>query len=159
MATTKLYLDTRATPKGKPAPLKIAITQNGKTALLHLNITLLPEQWDKKAGKVTNRPNKSFLNTYISRRKVEVETEILKMVETGYSARLQATEIKNHIERLFKAEPEESNEETLFASRFKLFAERKKESTKGVYMHTYNRMKAYDNNWTNFLSTTSHGNG
>ena len=83
MATTKFYLDTRATRKGKPSPLKLAITKNGKTALFHLNITLLPEQWDKKAGKVTNHPNKSFLNTYISRRKLDVDTIILKLIETG----------------------------------------------------------------------------
>ncbi len=145
MATTKLYLDTRATRKGKASPLKLAITKNGKTALLHLNITLLPDQWDKKAGKVTNHPNKSFLTTYINRRKLDVDTIILKLIETGEASRMNATDIKNHIEMLFKGKQEEKDSDrNTFSFHFKKFADSKKESTKGVYMHTYNRMKAYE---------------
>lgn len=147
MATTKFYLDTRATRKGKPSPLKLAITKNGKTALFHLNITLLPEQWDKKAGKVTNHPNKSFLNTYISRRKLDVDTIILKLIETGQAAKMQALDLKNYVESLYKDKTEENgSERNTFSLHFKKFAESKKESTKGVYMHTYNRMKAFAKN-------------
>lgn len=144
MATTKFYLDTRATRKGKPSPLKLAITKKGKTALLHLNIALLPEQWDKKAGKVTNHPNKSFLNTYIIRRKIDADTVILKLIETGEAAKMNATDIKIHIETLYKGKNEENDSDRdTFSRHFKKFAESKKESTKGVYMHTYSRMKAY----------------
>ena len=145
MATTKLYLDARATAKGKPAPLKLAITKNGKTALLHLNVTLLPEQWDKKAGKVTNHPNKMFLNTYIARRKLDADSILLKLIETGEYAKMKVIELKNHIERMYKGEPEEEtvSMDRLFSYRLKKFAENKKESTKGVYLHTYNRMKAF----------------
>lgn len=141
MATTKLYLDTRAARKGQPAPLKLAITKNGETALLHLNIVLLPNQWDKKAGKVTNHPNKLFLNTYINRRKLDVDTAILKLIETGEEGRLRAVEIKNRIAGAYAEAQSDDNQ--FFAYRLKRFAERKKDSTKGIYMHTYNRMKAY----------------
>ena len=58
MATTKFYLDTRAATKGQPAPLKLTITLKGKSAHLNLNIKLLPSQWDAKANKVLNHPNK-----------------------------------------------------------------------------------------------------
>ena len=141
MATTKLYLDTRASIKGQPAPLKLAITKNGETALLHLNITLLPTQWDKKTSKVTNHPNKLFLNTYINKRKLEVDTAILKLIETGEESKLRAVEIKNRIAGTY-VEPK-TDENTLFAHRLKRFAGRKKDSTKSVYMHTYSRMKSY----------------
>lgn len=141
MATTKLYLDTRAARKGQPAPLKLAITKNGETALLHLNIVLLPNQWDKKAGKVTNHPNNLFLNTYINRRKLDVDTAILKLIETGEEGRLRAVEIKNRIAGAYAETQSDDNQ--FFAYRLKRFAERKKDSTKGIYMHTYNRMKAY----------------
>lgn len=141
MATTKLYLDTRASRKGQPSPLKLAITKNGETALLHLNISLLPNQWDKKAAKVINHPNKLFLNTYISRRKLDVDTAILKMIETGESVKMRAVEIKNRISGAYSNEqPDESH---LFAARLKRFADTKKESTKQMYLHTYSRIKAY----------------
>lgn len=144
MATTKFYLDQRASQKGKPSPLKLAITKNGETALLHLNITLLPNQWDKKAGKVTNHPNKLFLNTYISRRKLDVDTEILKLIESGEAAKMRATDLKSRIAGLHKDAPDESR---LFAYRLKRFAESKKQSTKDVYMHTYGRIKAFANDF------------
>ena len=148
MATTKFYLDTRATAKGKPAPLKLAITKNGKTALLHLNISLLPEQWDKKTGKISNHPNKMFLNTYIARRKLDADSELLKLIESGEYAKMKALDLKNHIEILYKGKPEEESipVDRLFSYRLKKFAGNKKESTKGVYLHTYNRMKVFDPN-------------
>ena len=141
MATTKFYLDTRAAKRGNPAPLKLAITKNGETALLHLNIVLQPNQWDRKTGKIVNHPNKLFLNTYINRRKLDVDTAILKMKEAGEESKLRAVEIKNRIAGAYIEMPSDDNQ--LFAFRLKRFAERKKDSTKAIYMHTYSRMKAY----------------
>ena len=51
MARAKLYLDTRAAKDGKPAPLKVAINNKSKTALISLDIHLLPSQWDAKSCK------------------------------------------------------------------------------------------------------------
>lgn len=98
MARTKLYLDTRAAKGGKPAPLKVAINNKSKTALLSLNVLLLPSQWDKRAGKVVNHPNRLFLNNYITRRMLDIDTLILKLVESGEIANMSALDIKNHIE-------------------------------------------------------------
>lgn len=79
MATTKFYLDTRSVKKGEPAPLKITITLHGKSALLPLNIKLLPSQWDTKTAKISNHPNKNFLNTYRLRRKLDINIEFIRM--------------------------------------------------------------------------------
>lgn len=143
MATTKLYLDTRATKKGKPAPLKLAITKKGNTALLPLNVNLLPDQWDKKAGKVINHPNKAFLNTYIQRRKLDFETEILNLISSGVSERMTATELKNRLRGL----REDNDESRLFMTRLKKFADAKKGSTKQIYMHTYGRIQAFSEDY------------
>ncbi len=143
MATTKFYLDTRAVQKGKSAPLKLAITQKGETSLLHLNIHLLSTQWDKATGKIINHPNKLFLNTYINRRKLDVDTEILRLIESGDACKMSARDIKDFVnERNTKTEIPAEND--FFASRFRSFAYSKKESTKGIYMHTYRRMLAFD---------------
>lgn len=145
MATTKFYLDTRAVQKGQAAPLKLAITKKGETSMLHLNVQILPSQWDKKAGKISNHPNKLFLNTYINKRKSEVDTTMLMLTESGQIGKMRAKDIKDYILGMHNSDgkAEDSN---LFAERFKKFAESKTESTKGIYMHTYSRMSAFAKN-------------
>lgn len=141
MATTKFYLDTRNAKAGKTAPLKIAVTQKGKTALIHLGIHLLPEQWDKTAGRIVGHPNKFALNNYITKRRQDIDSVILKLTETGEIARLSAMDIKKRITASFCPDAEQTNDS--FMERFLAFAMSKKESTKAIYMHTYRRMAAY----------------
>lgn len=145
MATTKFYLDHRATKPGNPAPLKIALTHKQKTVHIKLNVSLLDSQWDAKNLKVTNHPNKTYLNNYILRRKLDIDTYILQLRTSGGVRGMSAVEIKKHICRALYSEPEEEKKDpaTLFAARFRKFAESKKESTQKIYRHTYRRMKAY----------------
>lgn len=143
MATTKLYLDTRAAKKGQPSPLKLAVVHKSSTALLKLNVSLLPNQWDKTACKVINHPQKNFLNTYLAQRKLEADTEILRLIASGDAKTMSATEIKNHL----SGKDEKKDESVLFSTRFLKFAERKKASTKEIYMHTYGRIKAFDDKY------------
>lgn len=142
MATTKFYLDTRASKNGKPAPLKLAITVKTKTALLPLNVSLLPNQWDKTACKVVNHPQKAMLNTYLAQRKLDADTEILHLIASGEVKTMSATDIKNHIAG--KGKEEEKGDKVSFMTRFLNFAERKKSSTKEIYLHTYRRIKSFD---------------
>jgi tyrosine type site-specific recombinase len=141
MATTKFYLDTRNLVAGKTAPLKLAVTQKGKTALIHLNIQLLPTQWDNRAGKVIGHPNKFTLNTYIGKRKQDIDNVILKLTEKGEIMRMNVTEIKKRIAE--ELSPNIPQNKDLFNNRFLVFAQSKKDSTKKIYMHTYNRLLAY----------------
>ena len=141
MATTKFYLDMRAVQGGKPAPLKLSITHKGETVLLPLNIRLLPTQWNKVAEKVINHPQKLFFNSLIKQRKAEVDAEIMRLVGNGEIRKMRSKDIKKHI---LKASIPETENRNAFATRFKNFAESKKDSTKGVYMHTYSRMSAFD---------------
>lgn len=140
MARTKLYLDTRAVKDGKPAPLKIAINKKSKTALISLHVLLLPNQWDKKSEKVINHPNRLFLNNYITRRMLDVDTLVLKLAESGEIANMNALDIKNYILQQLSPAKQENSKERLFAERFLKFAQSKKESTQLVYMNTYKKM-------------------
>ena len=144
MATTKFYLDCRSVKDGNPAPLKIAITKKGQTALLHLNIFLLPSQWDAKSCKVVNHPNKLFYNTFITRRKADVDTAILRIIEDKSTCKLPAKEIKDRVSKLIGSIEEEQNAANLFLARFVKFADLKKVSTKAIYMHTLRKMKQFD---------------
>lgn len=140
MARTKLYLDTRAVKDGKPAPLKIAINKKSKTALISLQVLLLPNQWDKRSGKVINHPNRLFLNNYITRRMLDIDTLVLKLAESGEIANMNALDIKNYILQQLSPAKQENSKERLFAERFLKFAQSKKESTQLVYMNTYKKM-------------------
>lgn len=143
MATTKFYLDTRATTKGQPAPLKLTITLKGKSAHLNLNIKLLPSQWDAKANKILNHPNKNFLNQFIVRRKLDVDTAIMTLQAEGKLGN-DATKLKNTLQRMFSGEATDMR--TPFVQHLLKFANSKKESTRGVYIQTLNRLRAFNSN-------------
>lgn len=104
MARAKLYLDTRAAKDGKPAPLKVAINNKSKTALISLDIHLLPSQWDAKSCKVVNHPNRLFLNNFLTRRLLDIETMVLRLAENGELGRMSALDIKQHILRQLSPE-------------------------------------------------------
>lgn len=140
MATTKLYLDTRFSKKGTPAPLKLSITRKGQTSLLSLNISIKKSQWDKKATLVIAHPNKKFLNTYLAKRKLAADTVILKLISSGEIGGMNATQIKNRIvSELF------NENKDLFTSRFEKFTNTKlNERTKQIYAHTLSRIRKFD---------------
>ena len=142
MATTSFYYDRRAVGKGKPAPLKLAIHKHGKSAMLSLDVKLLPNQWDSKAKKVIEHPNKKNLNAYITRRKADVETIILAMYNDDACARMTAQQIKEYVQVKLglNGAVEPSN---LFEERYLKFANSKGDGTKRCYLYTYGRLQAY----------------
>lgn len=144
MATTKLYLDTRAVPAGEAAPLKIAITKHGRTALYPLDVRLLPSQWDNRRQIILNHPNKLRLNNFIRNRKTEFDNHLMQLTDAGELARMSATQIKNLISGLIN--PDDSPERAdLFLSRYRAFASsRKAERTRDIYASTIDKILHYD---------------
>ena len=144
MATTKLYLDQRGVVGGNPAPLKIALTKNGKTALLPLNVRLLPTQWDKTKCRVINHPQRQMLNNFLQKRLIDVNSTLEDMTERGELARLTATEIKNVLASKFGGSRDEKDAADKFLARFKKFGEsRKKLRTRQLYAATAKRIEAF----------------
>lgn len=95
----------------------------------------------RRLANIVNHPNKTFLNIFINRRKLDVETEVLKRVENGTIGD-EVTELKNSIVKSLLGS-EECDTEVTFIGHFIKFANSKKESTKGVYMQTLSRLRAY----------------
>lgn len=142
MVTTKLYLDRRAVKEDKPAPLKIAVTKNGSTSYIPLGIYLFKSQWNVSANKVVNHPKKQFFNTYISKRKLEVDEIVLSMTankETDGSI----TEIKNRILAIINPAETESTPNNLFCVWLEKFANNKNGRTKQIYLATLERIKKF----------------
>lgn len=142
MATTKLYLDTRAIKHGEAAPLKVRITKHGVAAFISLDIRILPSQWDREHGRVKDNPNKASLNAYIQSQKQKIDNLLLRMTTDGELVKKTAVQIKNAI--LEKLDPESGNG-SLFLSRFKGYMDsRKKKRTREIYYETYKRLQQYD---------------
>lgn len=145
MATTKLYLDTRAVRNGCAAPVKLSITHHGETSLLGLNISLLPSQWDKKQSKVIGHPNKRMIEGFLTRRKLDADAIIIRLMETGEIGKMRAKDIRDRIACGFSPEDKGAGKDCLFAERFrKSMMEKRRENTRLIYGQTLRRMLAYD---------------
>lgn len=143
MITTSFYLDTRATRPGAEAPLKVSITKKGSTSYIPIGISILPTQWDKTAKRVVGHPRKSFLNTYLQQKKLDIDEVVLSMMKKGNYASMSVTQIKKEILAILN--PEEKPRET-FLSQLKKYAENSNPRTSQLYLATMRRMEAYQGN-------------
>ena len=142
MATINLYLDCRAVAKGNAAPLKIVISKHGRTALIPLDVRVLPSQWDKKAKKIIEHPNKVKLNAYIYRRKVDVENIIYSTYSDKEVSRMSAQQLKDYVLTELNLR-EEFDQRNSFANQFLKTANSKSPGSKRVFEYTYGRMIAF----------------
>lgn len=142
MASVKLYFDKRARRKDHRIPLKVGITHKQDYAQINLDVLLLPEQWDPEKNKVINHPNKAFLNTYISKRLLEIELQVLKLQEAGVFDTRTLSEIRKMLQD--GADPEAKPKKVLFEEHFIRFMENKSNPrTHNIYQCTLNKMKEY----------------
>ena len=98
MATTKFYLDTRRAAEAAHA-LRVSICHRTKTAAFPLGIKLAKNQWDPEAKVIINHPHGKYWNNFIARRKVEIDTLILKLEDDDPHrlAAMTAVEIRDYI--------------------------------------------------------------
>ena len=143
MASTRFYLDQRKTREGQSAILKLAIAHRHQTILISLDVRLLPSQWDSDKLTIRNHPDKQLLTTYLDQVKNTVSTLLLELTRTGELNRLSSKELKATVEATLHPEATKFPDESLFLPRFRKFIDPKKESTKEVYEHTLNRIRAY----------------
>ena len=145
MATTKLYLDTRANASGTPVPIKISLCHQGRTVLHSTGIKVLPRQWDEKTCKVVRHPQAMYLNTVITSAKNDWDITLIKLSESGKAKSANGpAELKQMIlECLY---PEKfCSKKGEFLKRYLRFAEnRSAQGTREVYFSTVARMRAYD---------------
>ena len=147
MATTKLYLDTRAAAKGTPAPVKLSVCIHGKTALHSTGVKVLPEQWDPVTCRIIRHPQRQYLNTRLTSIKNDWDIALLKLTESGDAKKTRsATELKKLI--LGIVDPQEDTPpKGEFLERYIKFARsRNAQGTKETYERTVSRMRAFDPN-------------
>ena len=142
MANTRFFLDKRAAKEGKPAVLKIAIAHQHKSALISLDVKILPTQWED--NKIVRHPDKQVLNTYINRVKSQVDSLIIRWTNEGILNALSASEIKDKCEEELDPDKKKAKEDkTTFLYRFMRYAERMKPGSRRTFDHTLNRLTAH----------------
>lgn len=139
----KFYLDTRGKGKGDLCPLKLVISHKGKSALYNLNISLQVSQFNAKSERIENHPNKLFLNSFITQRRLDIEKMILQLSVEGRLAKMSATDVKNYvksaIERDNAGQPSGKTIGEVFGE---YIATRQTDRTKVFYTYMHKRISA-----------------
>ena len=146
MATTKIYLDTRASKPGAEAPLKIRLTHQRQVCNFSLGIKLTPEQWDDANKRIISHKRLKCLNEYIRQRYLDIEIAILDTLKTK-GRNISVQELKREVLRAIDpSEPEsEPAGSGTFYKKFVTFADsRKSEGNKSAYRQTIRRLEAFD---------------
>ena len=135
----RFYLDTRSNSIN--APLKIAISHNSKTAYIGLDIYLSKEQFNPKTERVQYHDNKDEINSFITRRKLEIENIGLDLKREKRLAMMSVYELKRFIENKLD---NINHDKGLFYSQFLAFIELKEHpATKAIYKFTLSRLSKF----------------
>lgn len=144
--TVSIYFDTRAAKDEQVAPIKFAIRKNGKAAYINIGIKVTAQQWDKKRSEVVNHPNAKRINLIISKKRLEIDSAILRLIETGESGGLTALQLRDKIQNTIDPKKQQAIKEgNLFQARFISFFEVKEnKGTRGLYAYTLRKLQAFD---------------
>lgn len=141
--TTRLYLDTRGLTPDKEAPIKVSLNAFGSSAYIGTGIRVLPDQWDRKGGKVIKHPLKTRLNLELSSRKLAIDNAINELTEEGRLHGLKVSEIKDLVEE--RLDPGRKERPVLLMERFDAWtAAKTKTGTRVSYEMTAKKIRGYD---------------
>lgn len=90
----RLYLDARASNGGE-APVKASVSHHGQSTLIPLGVKVRPDQWDKKTREVINHPRRKELNGILTRKRCDLELELLRLEENGALQGLSIGKVKD----------------------------------------------------------------
>lgn len=146
MITTRFYLDCRDSAPGSAAPLKLVLTRQGVRALISLNLSVLPSQWDAKRQIVVSHPRKQQFNSLLAEQKIAIDAILFRLSSAGELRGLRACDIKRRVLSELHPESAEESMRITFLSRFTSFVARHSPGTQRIYNTTLARMRAYLNN-------------
>ena len=90
------YLDMRAQSREKP--LKLSISKNSSSSYIPVGISLLPEQWDKKKGRVKNHPRAVAVQRILDDLLTRAEEIVVNLTVGGRLRSMSAADCKKAIE-------------------------------------------------------------
>lgn len=151
MIKTRIYYDNRRPDKNGEAPLRLVLSNHGKTAMISLGIKLMPGQWSD--GMIVNHKDEKILNSALKMKLGTIERILLEKTTLGELAGKNAKEIAAVLldeldpdKVAARTETARKRELTIngLASRFKRFISFKsKAGTKQLYTDTLNKIEAF----------------
>lgn len=93
----RYYLDTRNTEPGAPAPLRLMVNKDSRTAFITLGMELKPSEWDSKEQKVIKHPHRAQLNDSLVQTRLSLQEWIVPRYAAGEFSELDARGVKDAI--------------------------------------------------------------
>ena len=145
MASAKLFLDTRTAKKDGTYSLRIIVSHKNKTFIISPNVSIAKEQWDGTLMQVIMHPQRKVLNIYIAKMLADIKASLYELEMSGRLRNMSMPEVRDYVnERMEREEKAKDESNDLFLPAFNKYMEGiKKESTKGVYQYTLNKLTEY----------------
>ena len=129
--------DKRFKDKAGCIPLKIAISHQSETAYLPLDISVLPSQWDSRAGRVVGHPHKDSYNMAIEQKVYECRAKATAYLLSRKGMPTSAAMIRDAVRG---DTPQNTN---LLADVMDRFVSTKKGGTQQSYRQTWRKLCEY----------------
>lgn len=98
MVRTKLYLDSRrAKHQNQECAVRINITKDRKTAVIPADLVIAVKYWNSETSQVEGHPQSKMLNNVLSKRKIDVDSLILRLEDDGKAVDMNATQIRDFV--------------------------------------------------------------
>lgn len=120
MATVIVYLDKRGKKDDAPCPVKLAVNNKGKTALISLGFAVPPSQWDDDRKQVVAHPARQTYNAIITARLATAQHALLTMMERGELKGVNVSTLRDKIKAAVLPEEQPRDERGSIVRRFAL---------------------------------------
>lgn len=161
MASAKLYFDGRTAKKDGTHSLRIIVSHKNKTFIISLSVSLTKEQWDETLKQVVLHPQRKMLNTYAAKMLADVKASLYELEMSGRLRNMSIKDVRDYVNARLGREEEKAADEhpkDLFLPAFTRYMEGMgKESTKGVYRYTLNKLSEYTDLTTLRISDITKG--
>ena len=98
MVRTKLYLDSRrAKHQDHECAVRINITKDRKTAVIPAGLVVAVKYWNPETSQIENHPQAKMLNNVLSKRKIDVDSIIVRLEDDRKADEMTATEIRDYV--------------------------------------------------------------
>lgn len=142
MASITVTLDTRAKTSAGLYPLKLVVSNKGRTAHISLGIHIRRDEWNAARRTIVGNPNRTALNAHLLQRLTDARNALLQLVAAGAHKNATALQLRDMIEDALS--PKESPP-TTFGEWYGVFTRRhENKRTREIYEATWKALSRFD---------------
>lgn len=142
MIKTHFFLDCRRSKAGAPGRLTLVLSLNSKRALIPLDFSALPENWDAKRQIFVKTPSATILNAALMERKVGIDAMLYRMQKAGELNGMDLKALRALVAKELRPECAQKTG-SLFMEHFARVVEVRSEGNRRNFMATARRLRAW----------------